>query len=136
MVHTAVVLPRDLLERLKKDAVMSGGGLSTVIRQRLKLTYDLQGLPRDPETNDLIESIKKLADNLAGDLGMKWHEHPYALAAFKAGVAEFLVRHQPEGNPTRRPDSPDDADRDDQPDSVGRTHARLIRIAKHEDKDE
>ena len=58
MVHTAVVLPRDLLERLRTDAERSERGLSTEIRQRLQLTYDLEGLPRDPETSDLIECIK------------------------------------------------------------------------------
>ena len=36
MVHTAVVLPRDLLEQLRKDAEASGRGLSTEIRQRLQ----------------------------------------------------------------------------------------------------
>ena len=51
MVHTAVVLPRDLLERLRRDAKASDRGLSTEIRQRLQLTYDQEGLPSDPETN-------------------------------------------------------------------------------------
>ena len=95
MVHTAVVLPRDLLGRLKRDAEASDRGLSTEIRQRLQLTYDLEGLPRDRETNDLVEAIKTLADNLAGDLGKKWYQNAYALAAFKAGVAAFLAQYQP-----------------------------------------
>ena len=54
------------------------------------MTYDQEGLPSDPETTDLVEAIKELADNLAGDLGVKWHQHEYALKAFKAGVAAFL----------------------------------------------
>src|SRR5580704_18662430 len=104
MVHTAVVLPRELLGRLKTDAEASDRGLSTEIRQRLQLTFDLEGLPRDPETIDLVEAIKTLANNLAGDLGKKWHQHPYAWAAFSAGVASFLAQYRPEGDARVRPD--------------------------------
>jgi hypothetical protein len=126
MVHTAVVLPRDLLGRLKRDAEAFGRGLSTEIRQRLQLTYDWQGLPRDLETSDLVEAIKTLADNLAGDLGKKWNQHPYAWAAFSAGVAQFLAQYQSEGDASVRPDTRVVGNPDDPPDVVGRTHARLI----------
>ena len=126
MVHTAVVLPRSLLERLRRDAEVSDRGLSTEIRQRLQLTYDLEGLPRDPETSDLVESIKILANNLAGDLRKKWHESRYALAAFKGGVATFLAPFQPEGDLNVR----DADDPSDPPEVVGRTHARLIMAAR------
>lgn len=126
MVHTAVVLPRGLLERLKRDADVSDRGLSTEIRQRLQRTYDLEGLPRDPETSDLVESIKSLANNLAGDLGKKWHKSRYALAAFKGGVLTFLAPFQPEGDLNVR----DADDPSDSPEVVGRTHARLIMAAR------
>ena len=129
MVHTAVVLPRELLERLKRDAEASDRGLSTEIRQRLQAIYDLEDLPHDPETGDLVQSIKNLADNLAGDLGKKWHEHPYALAAFKAGVAAFLAQFHPEGDASERPDTRVVGEPGDAPEAVGRTHARLILIA-------
>ena len=129
MVHTAVVLPRDLLGRLKRDAEASDRGLSTEIRQRLQLTYDLEGLPRDPETSDLVEAIKSLADNLAGDLGKKWHQHAYALKAFRAGVAAFLAQYQPQGDEGVRPDTRVVGEPNDPPDVVGRTHARLIMAA-------
>jgi hypothetical protein len=131
MVHTAVVLPRDILERLKADAEAADRGLSTEIRQRLQLTYDLEGLPRDPETSELVEFIKNLADNLAGDLGKKWHQHAYALAALKAGVEAFLAQHQPEGDARARPDTRVVGEPKDSPETVGRTHARLIWIAKY-----
>jgi len=163
MVHTAVVLPRDLVERLKRDAGTwqadaipgkhtgkweheiasgkkpdtetrkpSGRGLSTEIRRRLQLTYDQEGLPSDPPTSDLVEAVKNLADNLAGDLGKKWHEHPYTLAAFKAGVATFLAQYQPDGDASRRPDTRVVGAPDDPADAVGRTHARLILVASGE----
>jgi hypothetical protein len=38
MVHTAVVLPSELIDQLKKDADASGQGLSAEIRQRLQST--------------------------------------------------------------------------------------------------
>jgi hypothetical protein len=130
MVHTAVVLPRDLLERLRRDAEAREHGLSTEIRERLRVyeqDRDLEILmQRDHETKWLLEAIKLLADNLAGDLGKKWHEHPYALAAFKAGVAAFLGRYQPKGDASARPDTRMVGEPDDSPDAVGRTHARLL----------
>ena len=126
MVHTAVVLPRELLGRLKRDAEASDRGLSTEIRQRLQLTYDLEGLPRDRETNDLVEAIKTLANNLAGDLRKKWYQNSYALAAFKAGVAAFLAQYRPEDDESALPDTRVAGEPDDPPDVVGRTHARLI----------
>ena len=92
MVHTAVVLPEDLLARLKRDAAASGKGLSTEIRERLKLTYVLGGERIDPETDDLLAAIALLTRNLARDLGVKWHEHPYALAALRlASRSSFRV---------------------------------------------
>ena len=81
MVHTAVVLPRDLLKRLKADGERSDRGLSAEIRQRLLVTYDSAAPPRDPQLTELIEYIETLADNLARDLGKKWHQSKYARAA-------------------------------------------------------
>lgn len=129
MVHTAVALPRDLLDRLRADAERSERGLSTEIRQRLLLSYGHEGLPGDPETNDLIERIKALANNLAGDLGKKWHQSRYALAAFKGGLATFLAPYAPEGDEGVR----DIAGHTDNPEAVGRTHARLIMAARRDD---
>jgi hypothetical protein len=134
MVHTAVVLPRDLLERLKRDAKAEGRGLSTEIRRVLQLILDLKGVVlRDEVTADMLDSIKLLADNLAGDLGVYWHEHPYALAAFKAGVAAFLAQYQLPGDASARPDTRVVGEPNDPPDVVGRTHARAIWIAKRGD---
>src|SRR5450830_1269628 len=134
MVHTAVVLPGDLLERLRADAKASDKGLSTEIRERLKLTYVLGGERIDPETDDLLATIALLARNLARDRGKKWHQHPYALAAFKAGVAEVLSRYQlGEGG---HPDTAFSGDPNDPPEVVGRTHARLIAIGTHRDNEE
>jgi hypothetical protein len=138
MVHTAVLLPHDLLERLKNDASASNKGLSAEIRERLKLTYALGGVRSDPETDDLLAAIKLLADNLAHDLGKKWHHHRYVLKAFKAGVAQFLSRSDimTEGDENVRPDTKYAGGPQDPPDVVGRTHARLINIGTHRDNEE
>jgi hypothetical protein len=133
MVHTAVVLPPDLIARLKTDAEAEGRGLSAEIRARLGITYLMQGSPSDPETNALLHAVRHLSDFLARDVGKRWHEHPYAMAAFKAGVADLLARYQPDGDENVRPDSQVVSD---PPDVVGRTHARLIGIAGHQEEDE
>jgi hypothetical protein len=122
MIHTAVVLPRVLLERLKWDAEWGHHGLSTEIRKRLQTTYDREGPQSDPKTVELAAHIKSLANNLASDLGKKWHESPKAHAAFGAGLLAFLEHYKPEGDETDR-DIPDLLD---DPNAVGRTHARLI----------
>jgi hypothetical protein len=124
MVHTAVVLPPELVARLKLDAEASGRGLSAEIRQRLQSTY----LSPGRETNRLVVAIRKLANMLARDLGVEWYEHSYVLAAFKAGVVALLSRYYLAGDDDERPDG----EGSDPPDVVGRTYARLIEIdAEH-----
>jgi hypothetical protein len=133
MVHTAVVLPRDLLEQLRKAAAASGQGLSAEIRHRLQLVDGLEVIEaaRDPETKELLGMFENLAHNLAADLGKKWHEHAYTLAALKAGVEALLAQYRPEGNAKVRPDTRVFGKPDDPPDVVGRTHARRTWIATH-----
>lgn len=132
MVHTALVLPQQMLERLRSDARASGQGVSAEIRRRLQMTYDQEGLPSDPQTTDLIKSIKELADSLAGDLRVQWYKHEFALKAFKAGIAVFLGQYDAEGD--AHPDAPFHGHPDDAPhDVVGQTHARLILRARHGD---
>jgi MoxR-like ATPase len=130
MAHTAVVLPTDLIARLKADAEVKGQGLSAEIRDRLAATYFNQGSSSDRETKNFLEAVRKLADLLARDLGTRWYEHSYALAAFKAGVAALLSRYLLEGDESMRPDSTSTGGPDDPPDVVGRTYARLIPIGE------
>ena len=54
----------------------------------------------------------------------------YALAAFKGGVATFLAPYPPEGDESVR----DIAGHPDHPETVGRTHARLIMVARGGEK--
>lgn len=133
MVHTAVVLPSDLLEQLRKAAAASGQGLSAEIRRRLQLVDGLEIIEaaRDPETKDLMDMFENMATNLAADLGKKWHEHAYALKALKAGVEALLAQYTAEGDVTVRPDTRAIGQPEDPADVVGRTHARFIWISRH-----
>jgi hypothetical protein len=132
MVHTAVVLPPDLIAQLKADAEKNGHGMSAEIRLRLRLTYLMELSRGDTETGNLLHAIKHLSDLLARDLGKRWHQHPYAMVAFKAGVMEFLARYQPEGEANKHPGAAKSGGTNDPAEVVGRTHARLIGIAGHE----
>jgi hypothetical protein len=123
MVHTAVVLPPELVAQLKVDAEANDHGLSAEIRQRLQSTYYSQ-----PETIRFVAAVRKLADMLARDLGAEFFEHQYAMAAFKAGVVALLSLYLPEGDENVRPDG----EGSDPPDVVGRTYARLIDIDAEE----
>lgn len=130
MLHTAVVLPQELREGLKRLAESSGLGLSAEIRQRLQASYELEGL--NPRTRQLIEDTRMLADSLARDLGVPWNENEFARKALKAGFSVFLQEYDPE--PDRLPDTPFSGYPDDAPhDVVGQTHARLILRARHSD---
>lgn len=135
MVHTAVVLPPDLIAQLKADGEKNGHGISAEIRLRLRLTYLMELSRGDTETGNLLQAIKRLSDLLARDLGKRWHQHPYAMAAFKAGVMEFLARYQPEGDANKHPGAAKSGGTNDPADVVGRTHARSIGIAGHETED-
>ena len=55
MIQTALWLPRDMHEQLKK----AGGerGLGDEIRRRLQITFDAENPRRDPTTRELLEEI-------------------------------------------------------------------------------
>ena len=126
MVHTAIALPRDLLERLKADATASGEGLSTEIRRRLQVVDRLKTFASGHETRNLAVMVEQLAVNLADDLGAQWHEHAYALAAFKAGLLALLAQYKPEGDVNVRPKAGVFDELNDPPDVVGRMHAKWV----------
>jgi hypothetical protein len=123
MVHTAVVLPPDLMEQLKKDSEAAGQGLSTQIRERLRLTYFGQA-SRDPKTADLLDAVRILSDHVERLYRTKWHEHPKALEAFKVAVNSLLNRYPVPAIDPRHDTAT--AGPVDPPDVVGRTLASLI----------
>jgi hypothetical protein len=126
MVHTAVVLPKDLISRLKTDAEANERGMSAEIRNRLQMTYLRQVSPIDRDTENFLADVRKLGDMIARNQA-RWYKDPYALAAFKAGVFEFLSRYDlPYGDE-------DESGPNDPPDVVGRTYARLIENSDYDD---
>jgi hypothetical protein len=100
------------------------------MRRRLQVVDSRRTLAEKsgPETHDLIEMTEHLAVNLADDLGAKWHEHAYALAAFKAGLLAILAQYKPEGDASVRPGvgAFGFGELNDPPDVVGRMHAKWI----------
>ena len=122
MAHTGVVLPQDLLQRLKADGVSSGRGLSGEIRRRLQASYDQEA--GDPATRHLIECTEQLANSITRDLLSPWHRTSFGRAAIKAGLSLLIAEYDIEGEkPADLPWTgyPDDAP----PEVVGQTHARL-----------
>jgi hypothetical protein len=118
------MLPRDLLDRLGKDAKASGRTLSGEIRHRLEASF---GNETDPKTAILLTYIGQLADEIAKYATRKWHEHPYAQAAFKAGLDALIVPFQAGGEANKRPDAKP-GEHSDPPDVFGRTHAQRILV--------
>jgi hypothetical protein len=126
MDHTAVMLPRRLIRQLKTTGEASGRALSAEIRHRLEQSYDPERSP-DPNTDTLLRYIGRLADEIAKDVHVarKWHEHPYALAAFKAGLDALVAQFQAERDPQARTVG-DAGEQSDPPEVIGRTYARRI----------
>jgi hypothetical protein len=135
MVHTAVVLPPHLIAQLKASAEENGHSMSEEIRLRLRLSCLMPPSHDDFETRNLLGAIRHLSNILARDVGKRWHQHRYAMAAFKAGVMEFLARYEPEGEENKHPSASKTGGASDPPDVVGRTHARMIGIPGHETED-
>jgi type II restriction/modification system DNA methylase subunit YeeA len=136
----AVAVYRNFLNKLRAFRVLdpacgSGNflylGLLALkdIEHRVSIEAEALGLI-DRETKDFLAAVRKLGDTLAHDLGTKWYEDAYALAAFKAGVEQFLSRYLPSGDESVRPDSENTGAPDDPPDVVGRTYARLLEIGE------
>ncbi len=135
MVHTAVVLPRDLLDQLRTAAELTGRGLSTEIRERLQDSADLdKRLQIDVVMSDLLNSIRLLAERLSSDMGKEWHRDPDVLEAFEAGVVAFLGQYPVQADESAGPTEQLAGELDDPPDVVGRTLARRIWTEKHEGK--
>jgi hypothetical protein len=123
MIRTQVVLPLELRDTLQRAADAHEHGLSAETRQRLQASCELEGL--NSHTRQLIEDTRKLAESLALDIGVQWHESEFVRKAFKAGFGVFLQEYDP--NAERVPDTPFSGYPDDAPhDVVGQTHARLI----------
>lgn len=123
MVHTAVVLPKHLLERLRRDGGVSDRGLSGEIRRRLLSTYHLEP-QRDPRTAQVVASIVTFAEGLNRYLGEPWHKSEYGKACMAGGM---LARVGPYRGGNR-----DVPGHTDHPEMVGRIMMHQIMDAQQE----
>ena len=86
MIQTALWLPRDMHEQLKKD----GGerGLGDEIRRRLQATFGAEQRPSDPLTDLLLNLIKQIALKLS--LDGSWWANRFACDVLKAAINWLL----------------------------------------------
>src|SRR5450631_2151842 len=89
MIQTALWLPRDMHEKLKR----AGGerGLGEEIRRLLEASLDAAQAPSDEITSELLDQIKEIAELSLSD----WHADLFTFDVFKAAVNELLSSHQP-----------------------------------------
>jgi hypothetical protein len=104
MLQSAIRLPKDLHDRLKK----AGGerGMGEEIRRRLEASFESERLPEDPTTHELLQAISTVADELTDDFG-RWSENAFAFEVLKTCVDMLLALYQPKGEPiaNSKPDS-------------------------------
>jgi len=123
MVHTAVVLPPEMLAALREWGARHGRTMSQEIRERL--AGSLFEETRDAKTKQLEAEIVQLASEVLHDFKTHWHAEPRAHKAFLAAVADQIGSHEPPPTPTSG--SPDINDLSDPPDVIGRALARRYR---------
>jgi hypothetical protein len=98
MVQSAVWLPRDLHQRLKR----AGGerGMGEEIRRRLEASFAAD--PAKPKTNELLASITFAADETNRYYG-DWAEDAFAFEVLKACVDLLLAVERPKGEAVPNP---------------------------------
>jgi hypothetical protein len=126
MIQTALWLPREMHERLKK----AGGerGLGNEIRRLLEASLDAAETPKDKNTIELVALIKEIAADLSRV--RPWYTDRFVFDVFKAAINTLLSRHQPSGE--ARPETKDQFQaewEEDNPETIGRMIARLAVIA-------
>jgi hypothetical protein len=99
MVHTAVVLPPEMIEQLKE----SERGLSEEIRHRLRQSLDADKY--DQRTRKLADDVMELSRLIAEQAKLEWHQHPEVHAALSGAVQLYLehLAPKPEGVPPEIP---------------------------------
>jgi hypothetical protein len=122
MVHTAVVLPPEMLAALREQGALHGRAMSQEIRERL--AGSLFEEMRDAKTRQLAAEIVQLASEVLHDFKTHWHAEPRAHKAFLAAVADQIGSYEP---PPTTSGSPDINDLSDPPDVIGRALARRYR---------
>jgi hypothetical protein len=122
MIQTAVWLPRDMHERLKKD----GGerGLGNEIRRLIEASIDAAETRKDEITSELLDQINEITHRW---LREPWHTDRFAFDVFKTAVNTLLSSRAPSGE--ARPETKAQFQAtwgDEGPETIGRMIARLV----------
>jgi hypothetical protein len=96
MVQTALWLPREMHEALKK----AGGerGLGEEIRRKLQIAFeadDATAMPGDDATEELLDQIHDIARDLSRD--EPWHADAFKVDVLNAAVNTLLLVRRPSG---------------------------------------
>jgi hypothetical protein len=122
MIQTALWLPREMHEQLKKE----GGerGLGDAIRLRLQSSFHAQQLPRDDTTQTLLEAIREIARQLA--VVEPWHANRFAFDVFKAAIGQLLAIYQPSSEALGNAAKFQTVYGDEKPETIGRILAHVV----------
>jgi hypothetical protein len=122
MIQTALWLPREMHEQLKKE----GGerGLGDAIRLRLQGSFHAQQLPRDDTTQTLLEAIREIARQLA--VVEPWHANRFAFDVFKAAIGQLLAIYQPSSEALGNAAKFQTVYGDEKPETIGRILAHVV----------
>jgi hypothetical protein len=129
-VHTAVVLPREMLDQLRASGRERGRGVSEEIRERL--AGSLLEDAADQKTRTLVAEMSQLAEEVRLDFGTPWHADMNAHAALVAAMDDQLASHKPKEVSAAVPALFGPANINDPPEVIGRALARKYRREKQE----
>ena len=123
LVQTAVRLPREMLDRLRRSEL----GASEEIRCRLACSLEADRI--DPTTRELATDIIALAELVRLDVVADWKSDPGAHAAFRSAVLALIDEYKPKGAPVFSSAAVRDLlgagiAKGDDPDTLGRALAR------------
>jgi hypothetical protein len=125
-VHTAVVLPREMLDLLRESGRSRGMGVSEEIRERL--AGSLFDDACDPITRTFAGEVYELARRVRRQFGAEWYAFVNAHEAMVHALADQLASYKPTATSADAPGTTPD----DPPAVVGRVIAREYRHQKQE----
>jgi hypothetical protein len=79
-----IVLGDDLREWLDKATAITGNSLAEEIRQRLEVSFLRDAT--DPVTQELVDFVRRLDEQLRIETGYRWHRHVGVTEAFATAV--------------------------------------------------
>ena len=92
MIQTALWLPRDVHERLKKEGAELEG-LGDQIRRRIQMSFGAEDLRRDRITSRLLDEIEQVV--VASSIHEPWYANRFAFQMFKAAIDALISSLEP-----------------------------------------